>query len=324
MTRYGFHASHEQIAPSGLFDAVRLAEGAGFELGMCSDHFAPWSHNQGHSGFAWAWLGAALAATDSMPFGVVTAPGQRYHPAIVAQAAATLAEMFPGRFWVAVGSGQALNEHITGERWPKKAERNARLLESVEVMRALFAGETVSRDGWVCVDRAKLYSLPEEPPPVVAAAVTPDTARWVGGWADGLITINQPREQLERVVEAFREGGGEGKPMSLQVHLSYHPDEEEALAMAHDQWRYGILGSDVGWCLEMPEDFEQVAAYIRPEDVRPHVLISSDLGQHAEWLRGFAALGFEEMYLHHVGKEQGGFIEAFGAEVLPNLKGASP
>lgn len=321
MIRYGFHASHEQIPPSGLFDAVRSAEGAGFELGMCSDHSAPWSHNQGHSGFAWAWLGAALAATGSMPFGVVTAPGQRYHPAIVAQAAATLAEMFPGRFWMAVGSGQALNEHITGERWPSKPERNARLLESVEVMRGLFAGETVSHDGRIRVDRAKLYSLPEEPPPIVAAAVTPDTARWAGGWADGLITINQPVDTLRQVVEAFREGGGEGKPMSLQVHLSYHPDEEEALAMAHDQWRYGIMGSDVGWDLRMPEDFEQVAGYIRPEDVRPSVLISSSLEQHAAWLGEFAELGFGEIYLHHVGKEQKGFIEAFGAEVLPILKG---
>ncbi len=287
---------------------------------MCSDHFAPWSHRQGHSGFAWAWLGAALQAT-SLSFGVVTAPGQRYHPAVVAQAAATLAEMFPGRFWMAAGSGQALNEHVTGERWPSKPERNARLLESVEVMRALFAGEMVSHDGRVRVDRAKLYSLPEEPPPIIGAAVTPDTARWVAEWADGLITINQPREQLEEVVEAFREGGGEGKPMRLQVHLSYHPDEEKALEMAHDQWRYGILGSDVGWDLEMPEDFEQVAAYIRPDDVRPHVLISSDLGQHTGWLRGFAELGFEEIYLHHVGKEQEDFIRAFGDEVLPTLKG---
>ncbi|HSK99501.1 MAG TPA: TIGR03885 family FMN-dependent LLM class oxidoreductase [Rubrobacteraceae bacterium] len=320
MTRFGFHASHEQLAPSYLLDAVRSAEGVGFELGMCSDHFAPWSHRQGHSGFAWAWLGAALAAT-SLRFGVVTAPGQRYHPAIIAQAAATLAEMFPGRFWMAVGSGQAFNEHITGERWPSKEERNGRLLEAVEVMRALFSGETVSHDGRFRVDRARLYSLPEEPPPIIGAAVTPDTARWVGSWADGLITINQPIEQLEQVLEAFQEGGGRGKPAMLQVHLLYHPDEREALEIAHDQWRYGILGSDVGWDLEMPEDFEQVASYIRPDDVRPHVLVSADLDQHIEWLREFAELGFEEIYLHHVGQDQREFIEGFGSKVLPALAG---
>lgn len=187
MPRFGFHASHEQLPPGELLRAVREAEEAGFELGMCSDHFAPWSHNQGHSGFAWAWLGAALQAT-SMPFGVVTAPGQRYHPAVIAQAAATLCEMYPERFWMALGSGQALNEHITGEAWPKKSERNARLLECVEVMRALFAGETVSHEGRVRVDRARLYSLPETPPELVGAAVTPDTARWVGG---GLMPLSR-------------------------------------------------------------------------------------------------------------------------------------
>ncbi len=320
MTRFGFHASHEQFAPGELLHIVKLAEEAGFELGMCSDHFAPWSRRQGHSGFAWTWLGAALEAT-SLPFGVVTAPGQRYHPAITAQAAATVAGMFPGRFWMAVGSGQALNEHITGDRWPSKAERNARLLESVEVMRALFAGETVSHDGRVRVDRARLYSLPEEPPRIIGAAVTPQTARWVGGWADGLITINQPPEQLREVVQAFREGGGEGKPVSLQVHLSHHADEDQALSMAHDQWRCAILGSDVGWELQMPEDFDQVAAYVRPEDVMPHVLVSSDLERHAEWLNEFAELGFEEVYLHHVGEDQEWFIRVFGEEVLPTLRG---
>ena len=159
---------------------------------MCSDHFAPWSTRQGESGFAWSWLGAALQAT-SLSFGVVSAPGQRYHPAIIAQAAATLAQMYPGRFWMALGSGEALNEHITGERWPEKPVRNARLRECVDVMRALFAGETVTHRGLVRVDRARLWTLPETPPPLIGAAVSAATAAWVGGWADGLVTINQPR-----------------------------------------------------------------------------------------------------------------------------------
>src|SRR4051812_83475 len=149
---------------------------------MCSDHFAPWSARQGQSGFAWAWLGAALQAT-SLSFGVVNAPGQRYHPAIVAQAAATLAEMFPGRFWVALGSGEASNEHITGDRWPGHDERTARLGESVEVIRRLLAGETVSHDGRVTVDRARLWTLPEQPPMLAGPAVSVETARWAGGWA---------------------------------------------------------------------------------------------------------------------------------------------
>jgi coenzyme F420-dependent glucose-6-phosphate dehydrogenase len=139
----GYHASHEQFPPGELLKWTALAERAGFECGMCSDHFAPWSASQGESGFAWSWLGAAMART-SMSFGTVNAPGQRYHPAIVAQAAATLDAMFPDRFWIALGSGQLLNEGITGARWPTKQERNARLLESATIMRALWRGEMVS------------------------------------------------------------------------------------------------------------------------------------------------------------------------------------
>ena len=151
MTVYGIHASHEQIPPSRLLASVRHAEAAGFGAAMCSDHFSPWSERQGESGFAWSWLGAAMATTD-LPFGVVNAPGQRYHPAIIAQAAATLAAMFPGRFWVALGSGENVNEHITGGRWPAKAERDARLRECVQIIRALLDGEEVTHHGLVSVD----------------------------------------------------------------------------------------------------------------------------------------------------------------------------
>ncbi len=168
MTVYGLHASHEQIHPRPLLDAVVRAEQAGFTAAMCSDHFSPWSERQGESGFAWSWLGAALQAT-SLPFGVVNAPGQRYHPAIIAQAIGTLAAMYPGRFWAALGTGEASNEHITGDRWPRKDVRNARLRECVEVIRALLAGEEVSHDGLVTVDRARLWTRPEQPPALVGA-----------------------------------------------------------------------------------------------------------------------------------------------------------
>src|ERR687894_2432757 len=151
MSVVGLHCSHEQIPPSRLLEHAKHAEAAGFGAIMSSDHFSPWSERQGESGFAWSWLAAAMATT-SLPFGVVNAPRQRYHPAIIAQAAATLSEMFPGRFWLAVGSGEALNEHITGERWPSKPERNARLLECVKLMRALWKGETVSHHGLVTVE----------------------------------------------------------------------------------------------------------------------------------------------------------------------------
>ena len=228
MSVIGLHCSHEQIPPSRLLAHLREAEAAGFRAAMSSDHFSPWSERQGESGFAWSFLGAALQDTD-LSFGVVSAPGQRYHPAIVAQAAATLCELFPGRLWVALGTGEASNEHITGEQWPPKAKRNARLGECVEVMRALFAGDVVDHEGLVRVDRARLWTLPADPPALIGAAVSEATARWCGSWADGLVTVNQPRETLERVIDAFREGGGEGRPIHLQVHLSWAATEDEAL-----------------------------------------------------------------------------------------------
>jgi probable non-F420 flavinoid oxidoreductase len=316
--RIGWHASHEQIAPSRLLANARSAEEAGFQVGMSSDHFSPWSERQGESGFAWSWLGAALANTG-LPFRVVTAPGDRYHPAIVAQAMATLAEMFPRRLWVCLGSGEASNEHITGRPWPPKPVRNARLAECAQVIRALLRGEEVSHDGLVTVDRARLWTLPARPPPLLGAAVTEETARWVGGWADGLATIHRPPEVLQRVVEAFREGGGDGKPMLLQVHVSWAPTDEEALAIAYDQWRANLFSPPLCWDIETVEHFDEAARHVRPEDVRDGVLVSSDLGRHAAWIADAGELGFGEVVVHHVGKEQAAFIEAFGRHVIPTL-----
>ncbi|HWT25993.1 MAG TPA: TIGR03885 family FMN-dependent LLM class oxidoreductase [Solirubrobacteraceae bacterium] len=318
MALIGWHASHEQVPPSELLTAVREAEAAGFRAAMSSDHFSPWSAQQGESGFAWSWLGAALATT-SLRFGVVNAPGQRYHPAIVAQAVATLTEMFPGRFWAALGTGEASNERITGDPWPDKPARNARLEECVHVIRALLAGDEVTHDGLVRVLRARLWTRPAEPPPLLAAAVSAETARWSAGWADGLITIHQPADVLRRVVDAFREGGGAGKPLALQVHVAWAPDDRRALQIAHEQWRTMVLGPPLSWDLETVEQFDAAARYVRPEDVRAAVLVSADLERHAEWLREAAALGFDEIYVHHVGRDQRAFIDAFGEHVLPSL-----
>jgi coenzyme F420-dependent glucose-6-phosphate dehydrogenase len=318
MAVIGYHASHEQFAPSALLRYVIQAEEAGFQAAMCSDHFAPWSERQNESGYSFAWLGAALNAT-SLPFGVVCAPGQRYHPAIVAQAAATLAEMNPGRFWMALGSGQSMNEHITGDHWPEKHVRMNRLRECVDVMRALFAGETVSHDGLVRVDEARLWTLPAEPPALVGAAISSETAKWVGEWADALITIARPPGQLQDVVEAFRRGGGDGKPVYLQVQLSWAPDEAQARLQAHDQWRTNILPPGVQTTLRLPSDFDAVAEYIREEDLDEHILISSDPERHLSWLEEYLQMGFDGLYLHNVGRNQEAFIESFGEKVLPRL-----
>jgi probable non-F420 flavinoid oxidoreductase len=320
MPRIGFHCSHEQIPPRELLAAVGRAEEAGFAAAMSSDHFSPWSERQGESGFAWSFLGAALEATN-LPFGVVNAPGQRYHPAIVAQAAASLCQMYPGRLWVALGSGEASNEHITGDRWPSKAERNARLRECVDVIRALLAGEVVDHRGRVVVDRARLWTLPPEPPQLIGPAVSVETAAWVAEWADGLVTVNQPPEKLERVIAAFRENGGEGKRMAVQVHLSWAPDEDSALEIAHDQWRTNVFAPPLCWDLATVEQFDLAAQHVSPEALRDIVLVSSDTARHVEVLRELAELGFDEIYLHHVGRDQERFIDVFGEHVLPELRG---
>ena len=322
MTVIGFHASHEQVHPARLLDAVRHAEEVGFTAAMCSDHFAPWNPQQGHSGFAWSWLGAALATT-SLPFGAVNAPGQRYHPAIIAQAIATLDAMFPGRFWVALGSGEAMNEHITGERWPRKEVRDARLRECVEVIRALLAGEEVSHDGLVTVDRARLWTLPEHMPQLIAPAVTVATARAGAAWADGLVTLNQPHETLRALLDAYRDAGGRGTA-AVQVHLCYDPDEERALALAHQEWRSNVFPPSLCWDLDTPEAFAAASAHVRPEHVADSVRVSADLGQHAAWLAEYQALGFDAVYCHHVGAEQRAFLDAFGEHVLPQLDVDTP
>ena len=315
----GFHASHEQFGPDRLLRLVQTAEAAGFDAGMCSDHWGPWSEAQGQSGFAWSWLGAALATT-SMPFGVVNAPGQRYHPAIIAQAAATLGVMFPDRFWLAIGSGQLLNEHITGERWPPKDERNERLREAADVIRRLWDGETVTRDGSVKVSEATLWTRPERAPMLVGAAVTPPTAAWVAEWADALITVVQPDEQLDAVVDAFRSNGGDGKPMYLQVHLAYAPTDHEARAAAFEQWGQNTLPNSVMTELAQPAQIAAAATHVTPEDLDGAVRISSDPARHVEWLRRDLERGFEALYLHEVGPEQERFVETFGREVLPLLR----
>ncbi len=313
----GFHASHEQVHPAALLEAVTLAQQAGFGAAMCSDHIAPWSERQGHSGFAWSWLGAALQATD-LSFGVVNAPGQRYHPAVIAQAIATLSAMYEGRFWVALGSGENANEHITGDGWPRKELRNQRLRECVDVIRALLAGEVVNHDGLVTVDRARVWTLPETQPLLLAAAVSAETAGWAAEWADGLATVAQPHETLRRVIGEYREHGGTGK-LVLQLHVSWAPTDDEALAIAFDQWRSNTFGGEISWDLATVAAFDEASKHVRPEDVAKGVLVSADPAVHADAIRGYLDLGFDDVYVHHVGQEQTGFIETYGERVLPNL-----
>lgn len=318
MTRIGFHASHEQISPRHLLADVQHAERAGFDMAMCSDHFAPWSARQGHSGYSWAWLGAALATTG-LTFGTVTAPGQRYHPAVHAQKIGTLAQMFPGRIWAALGSGEAVNEHITAERWLPKEQRTQRLEECVDIIRRLLQGEEVSHDGLVRVDRARLWDVPEQQPALIGPAVSVESAARVAAWADGLVTINQPLDTLRRMVEEYRGAGGRG-PLALQIHLSWAPEQAEAEALAYDQWRSNVFGSALTWNTDTVEGFDAGAEHVGMESVRAAVQISSSIQEHVEKLCEFAELGFDDLYLHHVGQDQERFIDTFAERVLPAVR----
>lgn len=321
MVLCAYHASHEQFTPSALVRYVRLAEQAGFTAVSSSEHLQPWSPRQGQSGFAWAWLGAAMQVT-SLPFSVVCAPGQRYHPVVIAQAAATLAELFPGRFRLALGSGEALNERVLGEPWPPKPERHARLLECVDIVRALWAGETITHYGRILIEEGRLYTRPEVPLGIIGAAVTAETARWVGSWADGLLTVGGAPEAVRQTLDAFYEGGGAGKPVILQVALSYARHEAVARQGAYEQWRTNIFPSEVLAELWTPEQFEAIARYVRPEDLDASVRISADPQRHLAWLQQYLALGVSQITLHNVNREQEAFIDVFGARVLPALQQA--
>jgi coenzyme F420-dependent glucose-6-phosphate dehydrogenase len=318
MTLFGYHNSHEQFSPADLLRWTELAEQAGFNAAFSSDHIAPWSEAQGESGFAWSWLGAAMART-AIPFGSFNAPGYRYHPAIIAQAIGTLNVMFPTRLFVAFGSGEAMNEHITGGRWPLKAERNERLKVNVEIIRALLAGETVTDDRFVTVHEAKIWTRPEKMPTLFGGALSEETARHIGTWADGMITVNAAPEKMKAVIEAFREVAGAEAPVYIQSHLSFADTDDEARANAFDQWKANVLAGDIGADVWSVRHFDAAAAYVRPEDLDASVRISSDIARHREWVHQDLELGVQGIFLHNVGRNQDQFIDAFGRDVLPQM-----
>lgn len=316
MTQIGYQASHEQFPPNVLLENVKKAESAGFQAVLSSDHIHPWSRNQGNSGFAMSWLGAAMQAT-SIPFGLVTAPGFRYHPAILAQAVATLENMFPGRFFLNLGSGEALNEHVIGKGWPVKSVRNQILKEAVEVMRRLWRGEEVTHYGQVIIEQARLYIPLAQTPDIIGAALSEETARWLGGWADGLITTARPLVELKSMIEAFQAAGGEGRRLILKADLSYDPDYDIALQGAYDQWRYCLLSNTLIEELRTTQEFDAMGDQVTMETVKRSVKISNDLQELSDWLSELDALGFEKIILHNVNLKQEQFIEAFGSHVLP-------
>ncbi len=327
MTKIGYAAMLEQFHPTDLLDWCAQAEATGFEAGFqVSEHFHPWTPRQGNAAFAWSFMGA-LGQRTSLPFGTaVTCPGFRYHPAVIAHAAATLGAMYPGRFWLGLGAGEALNEHVVTDRWPEVGVRSAMLFEAIEIINKLFTGKVVKHRGeHFLMESAKLYTRPEEPVPVYVATAGPVNAKRAGRFADGIITVGAADEKIEMLWDRFREGAREaGKDASrmktqLQIHVSWAPTQDEAERQAIEEWPNGGMPfpkQDI----KNPEDFANMAKLVGIGNFANRMLISADLDEHAAAIQRFVEMGFDEIYLHNVGRDQPAFIRAFGEQVLPKLK----
>src|SRR5436190_929755 len=326
MGMLGYAAMFEQFHPTELLRYCQLAEDNGFPAVMASDHFHPWTPSQGQSAFVWAWMGA-LGATTKQRFGTgVTPPGYRYHPAVLAQAAATLEAMYPGRFYLGLGAGEALNEHITGAYWPEAVTRLDVLSEAIEVIRKLFTGKVVKHKGtYFTLESARLYTMPETPPPIYVATSGPVNAERTGRTCDGLITVGAADAKLRMLIERCDKGAMEaGKdpstiPHIVQLHVSWAGSDDEAITQALREWPNGGMNfpkQDI----RNPEDFEALAKLVRPENFRGRVLMSADIDAHRAHIQHFANLGFDEVYVHNVGLNQKEFIEAYGREVIPKIK----
>lgn len=325
MGAIGYAASFEQFHPTDLLTYSQLAEKNGFSVITASDHYHPWVPSQGQSAFVWAWMGA-LGATTSMRFGTgVTPPGWRYHPAVLAQAAATLEAMYPGRFYLGLGAGEALNEHIVGDYWPEAPIRLERLVEAIDIIEKLFTGKVLKHQGkHFRVESARLYTLPDTPPPIYVATSGPIMAGRTGKLTEGIITVGAADEKIRMLLDRFEKGARDaGKDPSkmariLQVKVSYATTEQEAIDSAVKDWPNGGMNFPKA-DIRNPEDFEAMAKLVRPENFKNRVLTTANLDEHVEYLQHFIDLGFQEIHIHNVNRNQEGFIEAYGKNVIPKL-----
>jgi len=325
MAKIGYAAMLEQFHPTELVSYCQKAEAAGFSGVMAADHVQPWTPDQGQAAFVWSFMTAAAERTKGDIGPGVTCPSFRQHPAIIAQAAATMAAMYPGRFWLGLGSGEALNEHIVASYWPEVAERINRMFESIEIIRKLFSGKDVKHAGeFYKMETMRLWTMPEKPPPIYVATAGPVTAEKTGKFCDGLITVGAPEEKIEGVFQRFEKGAREaGKdpatmPKILQLHLSWAKTDDEAMANAMKEWPNGGMKFPKA-DIRSPQDFAQMAKIVRPEDFKGRMLISSSLDAHCKEIQKFIDLGFDQVYLHNVGRNQAEWIDAFSKDVLPKL-----
>ncbi|MBW8171453.1 TIGR03557 family F420-dependent LLM class oxidoreductase [Ornithinimicrobium sp. Arc0846-15] len=326
---FGYAAMLEQFHPREVIELTAYAEGKGFSGCMAADHFQPWVPAQGESSFVWNVLSAVGERTKG-DFGPgVVCPSFRWHPAIVAQAAATMETMHPGRSWLGLGAGEALNEHVLGGYWPEAGERSRRMWEAIEVINKLFtaslAGKDTKHNGeFFKLETTRLWTMPEQAPPILVATAGPLNAKKTGKFADGIITVGAPLDKIEMLFGKFAEGAREvGKdpdamPKVLQIHMSWAPTDEEAMANAITEWPNGgmkFAKADI----RSPHDFAAMAKLVRREDFEGRMVISSDPDEHRAEIQKYADLGFDRIYLHNVGRNQREWIDVFSEQVLPKI-----
>jgi|SRR5690554_5348950 G6PDH family F420-dependent oxidoreductase len=317
MVQLGYTLSSEEHPPNDLVRFARMAEDAGFAFASISDHYHPWVDRQGHSPFVWSVLGGIAQATERIEVMTgVTCPTIRIHPAIIAQAAATVAAMMPGRFLLGVGTGENLNEHILGDRWPAYDVRAEMLEEAIDVIRLLWDGGTQSFYGlYYTVENARVYTLPEQLPPILVAGAGPSSAELAGRMGDGFVSTAPKSE----VVQAFEEAGGSGKPVYGQVHVCYSQNEAEARRMAYEIWPTAAVKGELGQELPTPAHFEQAAQMVTEDDVAQSVICGPDVQRYLDAIQEFVDAGFDHVYIHQIGPDQQGFIEFAKRQILPEF-----
>jgi G6PDH family F420-dependent oxidoreductase len=315
----GYWLSSEEFGPHDLVTNAVRAEEVGFRAAMISDHFHPWTRMQGQSPFVWAVIGGIARETRHLRIGTgVTAPIIRIHPAIVAHAAATAAVMLDGRFFLGVGAGERLSEHVTGERWPSASERRSMLAEAVEVIRRLLAGGNVNHRGeHYRVENAELLTRPHGPVDIVLAVAGRSSAQLAGRHGDGMLAVSPS----PRAVEAFEAAGGAGKPRLGQLHVCWAPTEEEARATARRWWPNGGVTGGALSDVARPKDFEKLTDAMTTDALVARTVCGPDPERHAAAVLRFAAAGFTEVVVHQVGPDQDGFFRFYDERVRPLLAG---
>jgi coenzyme F420-dependent glucose-6-phosphate dehydrogenase len=318
MFALGYALSSEEHAPHDLVRYAQQAEEVGFAFALISDHYHPWIDQQGHSPFVWSVIGGIAQVTQRLTLGTgVTCPTMRIHPAIIAQAASTSAALMPGRFFLGVGTGENLNEHILGDRWPPHDMREAMLEEAVEIIRTLWQGDTLTYRGeYYTVENARIYTLPEQLPPILMAASGPRAAECAGRIADGLITTAPDAELLKR----FEAAGGSDKPSYGQLTVCWAQDEASARHIAYTYWPTAAVRGELSQELPTPAHFEQATKMVREEDVAEAIICGPDPERHMAGVKEFIDAGYDHVYVHQIGPDQEGFFRFYEQEVLPKLR----